>query len=211
MDYLQASPLGTAVGYAYRIAAVLLVIAAYIFVRWSRTHSGRPWSALAVAAGALGILHPTMWISILTAANIPCYELPWFGRGDNEMRSFAYSVMVLGLAIVATVRIARSKGQLRGVLFCIVGLYHRWLSVRLLDLVILYVRHRLPLRRCGMCELDPRVVSQRSRSRTFPEFGLPSLIKNCTFLVMAREIDEQLFAFKDEPGSILVRTLGALL
>jgi hypothetical protein len=76
---------------------------------------------LAVAAGAFGILHPTIWIGILMAANIPCYALPWFGRGDDEIISFTYSAMVLGLAIVAVVRIARSKGQLRGIPFCIVG------------------------------------------------------------------------------------------
>jgi|GEM_PF-4888868 len=121
MDYLQVSPLGTAVGYIYRIAALLLVVAAYKFIRWSRTHSPRPWSAWAVATGVLGIVHPTMWTIVLMALNIPCYALPWFGRGDDEMLSFAYSAMVLSFAIVATVLIARSKGRLRGIPFCIAG------------------------------------------------------------------------------------------
>ena len=62
-----------------------------------------------------------MWIIILNAAQIPCYALPWFGRGDSEILSFAYGAIVLGLAIVAMVRIAPSKRQLRGIPFCIVG------------------------------------------------------------------------------------------
>jgi hypothetical protein len=121
MDYLQVSPLGTAVGYTYRITGLLLVVAAFIFIRWSRTHSQRPWSALAVSSATIGILHPSMWVMILAAAHIPCYALPWFGRGDNEMQSFTYSAVVLALATIAAVRIARSKRQLRGIPFCIVG------------------------------------------------------------------------------------------
>lgn len=121
MDYLQVSLVGTAVGYAYRITAFLLVVAAYIFIRWSRTHSSRPWSALAVWAATLGVLHPSLWITVLVAANVPCYALPWFGRGDSEIRAFAYGAIVLVLATVALVRVSRSKRQLRGVPFCIVA------------------------------------------------------------------------------------------
>ena len=51
------------------------------------------------------------------AAHIPCYALPWFGRGDSEILSFAYGAIVLGLASVAVARIARSKGQLRSIPF----------------------------------------------------------------------------------------------
>lgn len=62
MDYLQVSPLGAVVGYAYRIAALFLAVAAFIVIRWSHTHSPRPGNAIAVWAGILGILHPGMWI-----------------------------------------------------------------------------------------------------------------------------------------------------
>ena len=41
----------------------------------------------------------------------------------------------------------------------------------------------------------------RTRSRTFSEFGLPSLIKNHTFLIMSPVIDEKMFAFKGEHSS----------
>jgi hypothetical protein len=109
------------VGYAYRIAAVLLAVAAYFFIRWSRSHSPRPWSALAVAAGAFGILHPTIWTVFSWQLTFHATRCLGSGRGDDEIMSFTYSAMVLGPAIVAIVRIARSKGRLRGIPFCIVG------------------------------------------------------------------------------------------
>jgi hypothetical protein len=49
-------------------------------------------------------------------------RVTWFGRGDSEMLSFAYGAIVIALTIVAKVRITRSKGQLRGITFCAVGL-----------------------------------------------------------------------------------------
>ncbi len=121
MNPLEVSPLGNAIGWGYRIAAVSVIAGAWFLVRRSRASSPRPWSAPAVAAAALGVVHPSVWLAIFAAAGIPYYALPWVGRGDSELRSFLYSATVITLAIVGLVRVVRSRRQLRGVPFCVVG------------------------------------------------------------------------------------------
>ena len=121
MNPFEVGPLGNAIGWGYRITAVTVAVGAWYLVRHSRAHSPRPWSASAVASAALGLMHPSIWVAIAAAASVPYYALPWVGRGDDELRSFIYSAIVITLANLGLVRVLRSRRQLRGVPFCIVG------------------------------------------------------------------------------------------
>ena len=121
-DPFARTPLGDAIAWIYPLTFVLAIGAAIFLVRHSKIHSARPWSAPAVASAALGIVHPSVWLTVLAAARIPYMTIPWVGRGDSELRSFGYSALVITLAIVGGVLVLRSQRKLRGIPFCIVGL-----------------------------------------------------------------------------------------
>ena len=101
----------------YELTAAGLFLLAYGGIRLLNHFVSKPLSYLAVFSAMSIVLNPLIIHIVFYRAG-----LPYVGRGDEELRSFAAGIVTLLTGIIATIRIRRSHGALRGLPFAIAGI-----------------------------------------------------------------------------------------
>lgn len=118
---------------------LILIVGLAILEPWNVMHNIYEWFWVAVLAGIYWILHRQKRlqsvsflaiVSLTTAILNPEVThliftrtgLPWIGRGDSELRSFAFGVLAAITGHVALARIRRANPPVRGLVAARTGL-----------------------------------------------------------------------------------------